>query len=91
MRKSRFTDEQVVTILHGSPASSSAISFAERVHRLAFKPGERVRSLRGYNTAPSTTLKSMGCEQLVHSVVNAGQPTPVFSFRMALFTRRDWN
>ena len=34
---------------HGSPASSSAISFAARVHRLALKPGEHVRSLRGNN------------------------------------------
>ena len=36
----------VRALQHGSPASSSQLSFTVRVHRHALKPGERVRSLR---------------------------------------------
>ena len=39
----------VRALQHSSPASSFKISFTARVHRLALKPGEHVRSLRGYN------------------------------------------
>src|SRR4051812_26094288 len=90
----------VRALQHRSPASSSQLSFTARVHRLALKPGERVRSLRGNNIAPKVTC-SLDIELLAghahqrYFIIKPAPNQPFFrsfaypSGRTGVFTHED--